>query len=373
MPLSVRPPAPLPPMVTRLQPAPAPARREPLGRPAPPFTPQDASACDIAAIEYQKEAELFEAALARYIIYRRSDVTAQMRTVACAAWNMARTIDPARTTTFAETNAAQPGAVGSDPGALWRVACSGNVRETVAFLLAGQRAGAFNGLSDFRFLTSLDPQRAKRVKQPVELQRRMAQDVHPPLSADETRFASRSTMNGDRFVEWCRGEQFLSLPASDSSHQNAEPTGGLVGTGLSGSTMTLLEIARLAQDQGVRNIDLELVRLAAIAVFVEHGHHTVHECLTSAQMWAAHTNAGNKLTYDNDYLRYRSIAPLTERELRGVARSARFPDESMNETAPAASAANHPVPAGHSVLRQTRQHVPVAYRGNESGHAGVRR
>ncbi|MGW0872157.1 hypothetical protein ACWD3Z_16905 [Streptomyces sp. NPDC002740] len=360
-------------MVTRLQPAPPPAQRPALGRPAPRFVPEDASACDTAAIAYQKEAVVFEAALARYIIDRRPDVTRQMRTVACAAWGMASAIDPGRIGTFAETDAAQPGAVGDDPGALLRVARSGNLRETVAFLLAGQRTGAFNGLSKFECLESLNPQRAKRVRQPVELQRRTARDVHPPLSADESRFAARSTMSGDRFVEWYRGEQFLSLPASDSSHQKAEPTGGLVGTGLSGSTMTLLEIAKLAQDRGVPNIDLELVRLAALAVYVEHGHHTVHEVLASAQMWAAHANAGNKLTYDDDYRRYRSIAPLTEQELRGVARSSRFPDELMNEAAPAASAANRPVPAAHSALRQTQQHVPIAHFGNATSHPSVRR
>ncbi|MFJ3497777.1 hypothetical protein ACIPPJ_29890 [Streptomyces sp. NPDC086091] len=313
----------------------------------------------MAAIAYQKEAALFEVALARYIIDGRPDVTAQMRVVAAAAWHMASAIDPARIHTFAETDATQPGAVGSDPNALWQVVCFGNLRETVAFLLAGQRAGAFNNLSDFEFLGSLDQQRANRVMQPVELRHKSTGDVHPPLSEREIAFASHRMRGGEQHVTWRQGDQFISLPAADFSHMSAEPTGGLIGTGFSGSTMALLEIARLAREQGGYKINLELVRLAAIAIFVENGHHTAHEVLASAQMWADFTHLRPELTYENTYRRYRAIAPLTERELRGVARSSRFPDELMSEAAPAAAAANHPVPPYHSAPRDLRQPVPV--------------
>ncbi|MEU2339040.1 hypothetical protein ABZ608_36675 [Streptomyces sp. NPDC013172] len=138
--------------------------------------------------------------------------------------------------------------------------------------------------------------------------------------------------------------------------------------------MVLLEIAKLAQDRGVRDIDLELVRLAAIAAFVEHGHHTVHEVLTSAQMWAAHANVGDKLTYDNSYRRYRSISPLTEPELRGVVPSSRFPDERMNKPDFSASAARHPAPAAPSTLLHPQQAVPAVRRhANEMNQASVRR
>ncbi|MFJ2257201.1 hypothetical protein ACIOKD_02465 [Streptomyces sp. NPDC087844] len=367
-----RPSVPLPSVTVPLPTAPPfLARRPALGHPVPRFVPLDASPCDTAAIVYQEEAAWFEAALARHIIDRRPEVARQMRTVACAAWHMVSAIDPARTSKFAETNRIQQGAVGDDPGALRRVAESGNLRETVAFLLAGERNGAFRGLSDFGSTGLLQQQRAKREKHPVKLQRRLARDVHPPLSADEKRFASSLTANGERYVEWCRGDQFITLPSSASPHHDAEPSGGLVGTGLSGSTMALLEIAKVAQDKGARHIDLELVRLAAIAVFVEHGHHTAHEVLSSAEMWAAHTHSSNKLTYDNSYRRYRSIAPLTERELRGIGKSSRFPDELMGEVTSAAM--RHPVPAAYAAPRYSAQSVPIAYRANETGYAGLRR
>lgn len=312
----------------------------PVGPPAPlpqpdaqRFVPCDASPCDNAAITYQREAEYFDAALARHIINHRPEVTHQMRKVAWAAWNLVRKTDPARLTKFGEDNADHAGAVGCNLKVLEKVALSGNLRETVGFLLTGERNKAFKRLTKFSSRKLLEEHRADRQKVPVVPQRKLLSEVCPPLSEAESRGSLQSSPDSPSYVEWRRGEQFLTLRLTNQIHVNAEPTGGLVTTGLSGSAMVLLQIAQLAKDQGTEGIDLELVRLAALAVFVEHGHHTAHEVLLSAHMWAVDTGSAQKLPYDDTYRRYRSISPLTEKELRNVARNSQFPDELMNPPA----------------------------------------
>ncbi|MEK8171913.1 hypothetical protein NKH77_28815 [Streptomyces sp. M19] len=126
------------------------------------------------------------------------------------------------------------------------------------------------------------------------------------------------------------------LTLFDSPHALAQPTGAMLMTGTSGSVYNLLDAAEAANEQWGAGLDLRWIRLAAIGWLLANRHHTLHEVLAGAQLWAREPGHPERralgFDYDDSVTRYNELGPLSEEELReGAALGGRFPDERVHE------------------------------------------
>ncbi|MGW5336812.1 hypothetical protein, partial [Streptomyces bauhiniae] len=293
----------------------------------------EASACDMQAISYLEAAEIFEKRFARYVIRERPDVLDHMRELASAAWQLAAKGERKNSTKYRERFATPvniiPGSIGGNLSDLENVTRNGNLREVTALIFSGGVNGAFNKTFEIGRLPQLEEQRRRRVKKSERAPSYAeASKVQPPLSAAEKRHATVRDKFNVRRVTWLRGDQYAELRASDPMHQAGEETGALVGPGLSGTTVVMLDVAQGVSTLTGYRADYRMIRLAAAAVLIEVGHHTLHEVMQTAKLWGVERGVSGLDDYRDDLLRYRSIEPLTHNELNRISGGV-FPDQAM--------------------------------------------
>lgn len=315
-------------LTTASESAPAPTAETTSGRPNVPQGGQTASERDLRAIRYLEASEEFERRLAAYILNDVPAVAEQVSALTRAAWSLVASRDPARLARFGTPDVTAPGSVGYDRRVLEGTMREGNMREHVAMLNFAMFGGAFKNLFGIPRHPVIEEQRTERQKSPKAPTWERPENVRPPLSEAERAFAVRTGDDGTEHLLWARGEQYTQLRFSGRLHQQSEAVGGLVSTGVSGSTFAFLQLAKELAVATDIAVDMRLVRLAAIGAFVGVGHHTMHEVMLGAQLWDEAEGGIHELDYDNDLRRFRRIPPLTEDELRlHVAPGGIFPDE----------------------------------------------
>ncbi|MGW4034154.1 hypothetical protein ACWEFL_33495 [Streptomyces sp. NPDC004838] len=303
-------------------------------------------------VRYLEEAETFEKRLGHYLadhpglndqigvmtaeLFRRAD--------AAGRWRELGSDDPT-----------VDGAVGVDRDRIEEVAVSGNLRERLAMLWTGLRTTADLLGLPLQAPPQLQADRAERRPAPeltayeelagragdltpAEHDRlaRLERALRVPLSPERVRpplsDAERALMP-DGVLPWIPGAARYDIPMSTAVQSTAQVTGGLVRAGTSGTTYLKLGQAARMREQWGLDIDLGLVRLALMAEMLPVRHHSLHEIMRGSQLVlddlrAAGAAESPTLDYADDWNRYRSIAPLTEEELRArVARDGLFPDE----------------------------------------------
>ncbi|MFD4395793.1 hypothetical protein [Kitasatospora sp. NPDC058478] len=164
-------------------------------------------------------------------------------------------------------------------------------------------------------------------------------DVRPSLSRDEW----YSAVDKDGRLGWQPGAKSAYYKLKSELHEGAHLSGGLASTGTSGTAYGLLQAAeairKAAEKQGIKDfaVDNQLLRLALLGWMLESDDHTFHEIMAGCRLY------DEGLAYDESYFRYRSLAPLTEDELRNeVAPDRRFPDEHLGDWAPASAVHEQP-------------------------------
>ncbi|WP_318219015.1 hypothetical protein [Streptomyces sp. SCL15-6] len=282
---------------------------------------------DLRAIRYLEASEEFERRLAAHIVTAQPAVAEEIRVLVRAAWRLVRKHSPDRLVRFGSSDATLPGGVGTNRRVLEDRMLHGNLREHMAMLYHATFGGAFREMFEIPRHPVIEEQRTERRRTPRLPTWERPEAVRPPLSEAERAFAVRVDGDGRQQLLWARGEQFTQMPFSGRLHQQSKTVGGLVSTGVSGSTLGLLQAAKeISAWTGVR-VDMRLVRLAAIGVYVGVGHHTMHEVMLAAQLWDEGENRVHGLGYADDVRRYRRIAPLSEDHLRThVAPGGVFPD-----------------------------------------------
>ncbi|WP_307711273.1 hypothetical protein [Streptomyces sp. V4I23] len=315
------------------------------GRGEPAAFEHDAPVTVLAALRYQREAERFEARLGRYAAAHEI-VGRQLETLVRALWERVTAAeyraDPARSDHWrllGTTDAGVDGAVGDSWSALEKVVESGNVRERFALFYTARE----NKLLEMLLgpapypaaLVAERKDRVERTKEERERNRRWAygtavgigpDDVQPPLSDGERRLTGGSTDS------WVAGADLYEVVLSSPLQKDAFRTGALVTSGTSGTTYSLMRFALKMRDQWGVDVDLAALRLLMIGGMVPARHHTVHELMRGAQMVfeeiaAEGAAVPEELNYLDGWARYWRIAPLSERELRGLSPDGRLPDE----------------------------------------------
>jgi hypothetical protein len=295
--------------------------------------PQAVFERDLRAIRYMEASEEFERRLAIHILTAQPAVAEEIRVLTRAAWRLVQKHSPQQLVLFGSSDATRPGSVGTKLRVLEDRMLHGNLREHMSMLYHAAFRQAFVEIFKIPRHPVIAELRAERQKTPQTLTWERPKDVQPPLSTAERAFAVRVDDDGREQLLWARGEQYTQLSFNGRLHQQSKTVGGLVSTGVSGSTLGLLQVAKeISAWTGIR-VDMRLVRLAAIGVYVGVGHHSMHEVMLAAQVWDEEENGVHGLGYDNDVRRYRRIAPLSEDHLRThVAPDGVFPDEHLLPT-----------------------------------------
>ncbi|MGW2520808.1 hypothetical protein ACWC09_28075 [Streptomyces sp. NPDC001617] len=346
--------------------------------------PSDAaSAADMERLAFQREAERFERRLGSYLA-QRPEAQRQVATLARLAWEKA---DPEQRHKFGVGSEQEyaVGAVGRNLEALEEVAYHGNIREQMVFLYVGMKADVMAGLDRW-----VEPT-AKQLGERRELWQEAFPDVLEPRHVDypsAVPLSDRERAWTDDGEAWLGGEQLHAarhLPVDEQGlpttydeqtlfsgpHATAQQSGGLIMSGISGSTWSLLDLAARANIAWDAGIDLRWFRLAVVGNMLASGHHTLHEVLQAAERWAdtaEHLPNGAELgfEYHDNWERYRHLGPLTEQELRDhVADDGLFPDELVRgpgvtaydpvDDARQALAAHLGEPTGRRLSRRSRR------------------
>ncbi|UUU44120.1 hypothetical protein [Streptomyces sp. NBC_00162] len=159
------------------------------------------------------------------------------------------------------------------------------------------------------------------VKQLVRTDLR-ADEVVPPLSDRER----RHTLENGRLA-WLPGENHRTIQMVSWPQATAQESGGLLGAGTSNTTYFVLEaVHKMSQKWGL-TVDYQLVRLALLADMLPVHHHSLHEIMRAAGEFGRTVLGNDVLDYADNWSRFRSLAPLTENELRTAMPGGRFPDE----------------------------------------------
>jgi hypothetical protein len=306
-----------------------------------------ADRADLELVAYQREATRFERKLGAYLV-QHPKAMAEVAKFARTAWERIPREERYR---FGIDDPKLAGAVGHDYQVLEEVALKGNIREQFLFLRVAASQKKERGL--FAQYTG----HSCEVPSELNSDQKCWDDYHPvvpepamstfrkilPPSRREAAFSGEGTL-------WQSGETqraMAFLPSSaggkrlpfddrtfqEGPHITAQRTGGLVTTGISGTTWRMLHYAEAANAVWKAGLDLRWIRLALIGHYLAAGHHTLHEVLTAADMWAreeghSHLRAYLGFEYHDNWGRYRHLTPLTERELREhVALGGLFPDE----------------------------------------------
>ena len=286
----------------------------------------DAEPWMLEAINYQEEAEKFEANLARYAITHKIAVV-QVQDLVKRAWELFP--DPKDRAGFGTAKRGVTGMVGDVRHDIEGVVQSGNIREQLAFLYNGYVNRVFNSLNANKDLprpTEMEGERRerKKIEHTGEAQARTSQnphDVSPPLSETEWAFAVDKTGG----LTWEPGTNIYEYKMASEFQKVAEAKSALVTAGTSGTAFGILQVSDLLAAKGAK-VDHLAVRLALLGWMLSAGDHTFHEIMVACQMYDP------TLAYDDTYRRYRHILPLGEEELRqNVAPGHVFPDEHLDQ------------------------------------------
>ncbi|MGX1369540.1 prolyl-tRNA editing enzyme YbaK/EbsC (Cys-tRNA(Pro) deacylase) [Streptomyces canus] len=323
--------------------------------------PGDATPVAVARMRYLQEAARFEEDLAGYLAEHEA-ATAELGKMTRAAWRVARDrgLDDKQLRLFGTSSPTLPGAVGTSLSALEAVAHEGNSRERETFLYRGIITNLISDLLGHSLSghAELDSERADRIeaepsRRAAELikqagrprtpsaQKKQAQRdaaalrqsniraayVRPPLSEAERKIVGKS-----EFLPWDLAMNRYAMREGSDLQVRSRATGGLVLTGTSGRIYRLLNVAVLMNQRWGLDLDLGLVRLAAIGASLSARHHTFHEAMRGAQL-ALEDQLGHDpaLDYVDNWSRYLHLAPLSEDELRSVANGGKFPHEHAME------------------------------------------
>ncbi|MEU8718450.1 hypothetical protein AB0C83_41340, partial [Streptomyces sp. NPDC048663] len=315
----------------------------PASEPAIALTDEQVHPADLRRLRYQHEAETYERRLGEYLS-EHTDAVGQMALFARITWEHT---PPAMRTGLGTLQKIVPGAVGLDQQVLEHVVKNGNFREHSTLVWNALRYGVFHTLLGTPTAPPPAITQARRWRgapQDGPVIRRDPSIIRPALSPEESAFSP----NG---ATWKSGEQQSSvnhappsrtdgdsrpLTFEDSPHVAAQPTGGLLMTGISGTVYSLLDAAEGANERWGAGLDLQWVRLALIGGMLTNRDHTLHELLPATELWAndeAHPKRRELgFDYDDNWGRYHRLVPLSEEELREhVAVGGRFPDERVDE------------------------------------------
>ncbi|WP_405804152.1 hypothetical protein OG729_03290 [Streptomyces sp. NBC_00210] len=314
-----------------------------------PVVPQTVAAAtpvrpaDLERLRYQHEAEAYERRLGDYLS-EHPKVVEQVAKFARILWEKT---PPALRGGLGTYQNVVPGAVGTDPQLLEQVAHHGNFREQSTLLWNALRYNVFGmllGRAVSQPAAITEERRWRGDPSDGPFSRRAPHELRPPLSTAERAFSSDG-------ATWKPGEEQSGidhrpprpvagdtrpLTLEDSPHAAAQRTGGLVLTGTSGTAYNLLDAAEAANERWDAGLDLRWMRLAAVGTMLSNRHHTLHELLAAAELWAnvnAHPDRRDLgFDYDDNWGRYARLSPLSEQELREhVAVDGRFPDERVRE------------------------------------------
>ncbi|MFC7924313.1 WXG100-like domain-containing protein [Streptomyces cinereoruber] len=341
-----------------------------------------------------------ERALGEYLT-RREDVQEQVRTLVEAAWEK---LPHGERHSLGSTKKTGSGSVGTGLGTLEEVVRNGNIREQMHLLVTGAhdpvrkllglrkpepeiltRERSAQGTPEKERIQQdtdivldieerkkklkehhTDPSTLQQLLDAEELPRRTElrpEDVVPPLSERE-----RAHVLEDGLLTWEPGERHRQIALRTKSQVTAEATGGLMSAGTSNTTYFVLTVVHAMKEKWKVPVDYQLVRLALLADMLPIGHHTFHEVMTASEAFekdvlaVQHRPSGSTpyekvLSYTDDWGRFRSLAPLTEGELREVMPGGRFPDEvalglEAHERTPAA-------PPAAPTARRTSRALPA--------------
>ncbi|MFS8105004.1 hypothetical protein LFM09_48685 [Lentzea alba] len=144
------------------------------------------------------------------------------------------------------------------------------------------------------------------------------EEAHPPLSPSE----QWAVVLADDTIAWEQARFSKPLITGGTQHRSGQKTGAIIWTGPSSSAHFVVQVVEQIAAQAGVEFDYGLLRLALLSVFFQIGAHSYHEVMLAFEAERP------DLTYENNWGRYRSLAPLSEDFLRQhVAIGGRFPDE----------------------------------------------
>ncbi|WP_093606444.1 hypothetical protein [Lentzea waywayandensis] len=312
-------------------------------RPTAVMHPWSDKAWDLAQIEYAHRAAEFERNLAK-VVFSLPEVNRELARIVKVIW------DETPNDLRPKLGGGKAGAIGWFPGTLEDVRGvveNGNVRERV-FLIRRRvklwqefgnisvRYPGHRQIHDDRnhsrrykdYWTALNDAALSGWQRRLELDRIGKEDVFDreilhvsdlgvPLSLRE----NRALLN-DGTIGWYQARLGKPLRLSSLFVHDGQRTGAIMWTGPSGSTHFIAQILEQVASAMQVDFNFELVRLAMLAVFYQGGGHSFHEVMLGFKQ------ARPELEYHDNWGRYRTLAPLSERFLRrNVAVGGKFPDE----------------------------------------------
>ncbi|MFJ3763030.1 hypothetical protein [Streptomyces sp. NPDC090080] len=297
---------------------------------------------DAIGIRYAEAAAEFDQRLGEYLV-QRPEAVDELRYAVSMVWNLIaeRSSKSYRSRLrnlssmgqpIKNDGAMVPGTVGQNFEVLAQAAQMGNGRELALMLFSivseQNILGRFIELPHYGNFPWLLVERQDRVVSQEQAGKVIpAESIVPPPSDREMDAAGHTDSDGRAYITWASGGSYLSMPMGSDFQQRSERTGGLVAAGSSGSLLLILEsLYRLQPVLGV-SFNMPEIRLGLIGANLVAGHHTAHELISTSAQWH-HAQEYGFSYHDVWWDRYRSLAPITEAELReNVATDSLFPDE----------------------------------------------
>jgi Domain of unknown function (DUF4157) len=293
---------------------------------------------DLAAIEYSQAAWYFESELGRLAADHPTALAVAKRLVEKAR-DLAVGIQ-GDLTGFGSDSPSATGSVGTGLDQLKRVVESGNFRERMTFVYNGfcngtlkklivaamEKSGQFQQGTGNAWAASLFQRDPEVVRDRPE--RRIAQDpsakttllspeqvTTPPLSEGEKSFVVKENK-----LQWQPGTRLIDYRLDSTFQKEAYQKQVLVGGGRSGTTYSMLQVARVLGEK-----DFVAVRLACLGWMLPAEDHTFYEIMTSAKLFDP------SLAYTEGPMGYRNVAPLTQTDLAKCTIDGKFPDYFLSE------------------------------------------
>ncbi|MBZ9639544.1 TcdA/TcdB catalytic glycosyltransferase domain-containing protein [Streptomyces sp. PSKA30] len=292
---------------------------------------RSAVADDLQRILYANSAEEFDDRLGRYLI-QRPEALAAARHAVLTVLRILETESPYLIPLMGNDlrkKSPRSGDVGNNIDVLREVSASGNLRELSGMLFHTVASEALDDIievpsyEDFPWLKRERNWRRSIARTYAEFS---VEDLSPPLSPREAAVANLVFRDGKQYARWERGNDAAYMRLEAPLHKDGQRTGGLVASGSSGSIILIMESLYRLQESRQVEFDLAEVRLGLMGAMLVGGHHTAHELMRTTALWPHAEQYG--FAYEDNWSRYRYLAPLTEAELRqNVADNGLFPDE----------------------------------------------
>lgn len=291
---------------------------------------------DFGKVRYSQSAEVFERNLGIYLA-THPDANHAASQMCSGLWTLFQEQKRTDVERFGRDDAGSAGSIGLDKFQLSLVPAQGNLRERLTWVLAAIRNGVAGELLVAANLRKkkipkfhdpkkerLEEHRKEVANQELRRTTTRPLDVqHPPLSANEQKFG----VSKAGALQWEPGGRSIDYKMSTPYQLQAERELRLVSAGPSGSAFAMLYVAHHL------GVNLQHARLALLTWMLTVGDHTFDEIMEGCAIWAQ-KKAVPGLDYKDraSPRRYRSIAPLTEYELRRfVCEDEEFPDEHLTE------------------------------------------